>query len=344
MKKWCRVHNRLLIGMSVVDIFYSTALSFSYIPAQRGECSFGYGTVSTCNAQGFFVQLGTAIPLYITMMSLHSLLSIAYNVPEEVAKKYEAAMHAVCILPPLAMATTGSIGRVFFGDNAQCWLLTPSWYEDNCQGNCYSWSKDAGKILLIATISMAFISEVLMYSFLFKIYLVIRKRAVRMRRFTFAPSGNQIRLRREPSSLDIAANEAAKQALLYVSGHAATCIWTLLYLFVPTQDKTFHSVVYIGTAICLPLHGFFNFLTYIRPRFLIIRRKRKEFSFLDTMKLIICASGQEAPMRCAVAGRTGPVHPARRLSVDHDYGNRIVDGKAVERTGEMDRQSLDRKQ
>eukprot|EP00592_Proboscia_alata_P017653 CAMPEP_0194398178 /NCGR_PEP_ID=MMETSP0174-20130528/125960_1 /TAXON_ID=216777 /ORGANISM="Proboscia alata, Strain PI-D3" /LENGTH=47 /DNA_ID= /DNA_START= /DNA_END= /DNA_ORIENTATION= len=47
------------------------------------------------------------------------------------------------------------------------------------------------------------------------------------------------------------------------------------------------------------------------------------------MKLIICASGEQAPMRCAVAGRTGPVHPARRLSVDHDYGNRIADGKAV---------------
>ena len=324
-KKWCRVQNRLLVGMSVVDILYSTALSFSFIPAPRGECSFGYGTVSTCNAQGFFVQVGMALPLYVTMISLHSLLSIAYDVSEEmIARKYEPIMHALCILPPLAMATIGATAHVFFNVNGVCWILHSSWYDDNCQDNCYSWSRDVGGIILITTISLVSVSEVLMHSFLFKIYLTIRERAAGMRRFTFTPSGDQGMLRREPSSMDIAANESAKQALLYVLVHTVTSIWPLLFLFVPTEDEYFHSVIYIGTAIFLPLHGFFNFLAYIRPRFLALRRRRKDLSFLDTMKLIICASEDQSQLR----RRIGLQHKRRAsfpLASTDDVGNNVAD-------------------
>lgn len=288
-KKWSRVQNRLLFAMSVVDIFYSSALGLSYIPNPTSKCSFGYGTVLTCNIQGFFIQMGMALPLYVTMLSLYAFMSIAYNVSENIiAQKYEPIMHAVCILPTFVMATIGAIGHVFFNENGVCWILYSSWFDDNCQGNCYSWSKVVGNILFWASMVIMSTSQLLMYYCLFRIYRTIRTRAIRMRRFAFEPSVIQRNQRcQRPSVLERSVNEAAKQSLLYVLGHGMTYIWTLLYLAVPTENQTFQSFIYILTGIFLPLHGFWNFLAYIRPRFLALRRENEGLSFLQTLQQIV---------------------------------------------------------
>ena len=59
------VYNRLLLAMSIVDIMASIAYMFSTIPAPKGshEVIWAFGTVQTCTAQGFFVQLGLVAPI-----------------------------------------------------------------------------------------------------------------------------------------------------------------------------------------------------------------------------------------------------------------------------------------
>ena len=54
------VYNRLLLAMSIVDVMASIGYMFSTIPIPKGsyEVVWAFGTVQTCTAQGFFVQLG----------------------------------------------------------------------------------------------------------------------------------------------------------------------------------------------------------------------------------------------------------------------------------------------
>ena len=41
------------------------------------------GTTRTCEVQGFFLQLGLAIPMYNALLSIFFLLVIRYGVPEK---------------------------------------------------------------------------------------------------------------------------------------------------------------------------------------------------------------------------------------------------------------------
>ena len=109
--KLIRVHNRLILGISIIDLLHSIALGFSFIPSPRiNDCSFGFGNELTCTTQGFFLVLGLAVPSYNTMLSLYYTATIVYSISEEsIAQKYEPFMHLYAFLPSLAGASIGAI-------------------------------------------------------------------------------------------------------------------------------------------------------------------------------------------------------------------------------------------
>lgn len=59
------VYNRLLLSMSIVDVFVSIAYMFSTIPSPKSsyEVIWAFGNIQTCTAQGFFIQLGIIPPI-----------------------------------------------------------------------------------------------------------------------------------------------------------------------------------------------------------------------------------------------------------------------------------------
>eukprot|EP00567_Pseudictyota_dubia_P016298 CAMPEP_0197442650 /NCGR_PEP_ID=MMETSP1175-20131217/8622_1 /TAXON_ID=1003142 /ORGANISM="Triceratium dubium, Strain CCMP147" /LENGTH=132 /DNA_ID=CAMNT_0042973167 /DNA_START=85 /DNA_END=480 /DNA_ORIENTATION=+ len=70
-KKLCKVYSRLLLGMSLSDLCSSVAMALSTWPIPRGTNVYAAsGTQGTCTAQGFFVQMGTAAPLYNGFLAL----------------------------------------------------------------------------------------------------------------------------------------------------------------------------------------------------------------------------------------------------------------------------------
>jgi len=58
------------------------------------------------------------------------------------------------------------------------------------------------------------------------------------------------------------------------------------------------GVLYILTGVFLPLQGFWNFLVYIRPRFIGFRRERHGLSAYSTLKAVIfTATNDETSIR-----------------------------------------------
>ena len=60
-------YNRLLLGMSIVEAMASVGYMFNTLPIPAGSYGsewvfWAFGTVSTCTAQGFFIQLGIIPP------------------------------------------------------------------------------------------------------------------------------------------------------------------------------------------------------------------------------------------------------------------------------------------
>mmetsp|Transcript_61467 Transcript_61467/g.71822 ORF Transcript_61467/g.71822 Transcript_61467/m.71822 type:complete len:416 (+) Transcript_61467:65-1312(+) len=291
------VQNRLLLCISVIDIMNSTALGLSFIPAPNVQCSLGIGNQSTCAAQGFFVQLGLAAPGYTMVLSIYSFISIAYN--ETIARRYEPFMHATAVFPMLAVAIYGVANEVYFSARGACWIdLAFQECSSMKRGGRY---KNVGCGIVGASFIWGSFTSLVIAVCLFKIYRTIRKRAARMKRFVFKPTQqlNQDMRHIPPtkrSILDIAAKESAMQAVFYVAGYAITYFWTVAHLFFPSVR--FSAVFYILNAIFLPLHGFWNFLTFIRPRYLSARRKYKDWSLLLILKFIFSdAQKQQAQNR-----------------------------------------------
>jgi hypothetical protein len=59
------VYNRLLLSLSIIDVFVSIAYMFSTIPSPKFsyEVIWAFGNIQTCTAQGFFIQLGIIPPI-----------------------------------------------------------------------------------------------------------------------------------------------------------------------------------------------------------------------------------------------------------------------------------------
>jgi len=72
-----KLHNRLLLGSSSIDVLYSIALGLSSIPSPKlDDCSYGYGNASSCAAQGFFTTLGLSVPGNTAMLAIYYLATV----------------------------------------------------------------------------------------------------------------------------------------------------------------------------------------------------------------------------------------------------------------------------
>lgn len=152
-------YQRLLFGMSALDILFSfwAALSTLPVPASSGAV-FGLGNTVTCSMQGFFVQFSAATPVYVAALTSYFMMRIRYNISEQVLRKryrcFECAFHALPLLVAVGGGSIG-VGLQIFNPIALpelgCWVasyptgchLQPEtctrgykigWYSD-----CYAW-------------------------------------------------------------------------------------------------------------------------------------------------------------------------------------------------------------
>jgi hypothetical protein len=108
-------YHRLLLGMSILDVLHSVwaALSTLPVPANSGAV-YGHGTTATCSAQGFFVQLSAATPVYMASLSIYFMLKIRYNVSDVVLReKYEFWLHVVPLVFAFGSASLGVALKIF---------------------------------------------------------------------------------------------------------------------------------------------------------------------------------------------------------------------------------------
>jgi len=290
--KLSRTRNRLLFSTSIIDIFSSTAYGVSILPTpQETECFIGMGNLSTCAAQGFFIQLSLAVPAYNAMLSLYYLLTIRYGMSKEtVAKKYELFMHAFVLVPPLSTAIIGVANKMFFSETAVCWI------GDICQsnGNCPSgnvWGKGYG--VAVASMCFTVLCAITTVICMITISWTLRQRNLVMIEYSFQRERNSRSGNRLLSDIEFAAVESAKQAYLYAAAYILTYMWVFCDLVASNVSGDMIALPpwfhfhFIG--IFLPLQGMWNFFTYTRPMVSKIQRDDHDsnISFIVALRMIL---------------------------------------------------------
>jgi len=301
-QKLRRTQNRLLFAMSIIDILNSIALGLSFIPTPISSCTRGLGNITTCTTQGFFIQLGLAVPGYIAMLSINCYMSIVQNVSEQViVEKYERTMHVIALFPMLTVAMTGAVTKSFYGHYAQCYVG-----ENECVEDCRDFG--GGEWIIICSVIWCISMAIIIFSSMLVICLKIRKRAIARRKWDFRPSRDETKVERQPSRIDLSVKKAVNQSLLYVFAYVLTYLPTTIHLLFPKSSTSVaYIITYLAQATFLPLQGFWNFFIYIRPRYLAIR-ERNDLSFLSTCQAVLSSKNDEN------RGRMAPNRMRRRLA------------------------------
>jgi len=232
-----KLFHQLMAALSTFDIFGSIAYAFTSLPMPADDYIVGSkGNTATCIAQGFFIQIGT-ISCYINVsLSVYYLLVIKMGKREQQMKKYRMWLFVCPITVGLAFAFAG----IPFYDNMILWC-----------NNAASWWPEipVALAILIATVIMTIVCC--------DVYQK-EKASARWR------SGHSQRR---------AENRISKkvfwQSFWYLIAFYFTWPAYLALQYSWASGKAFSRyglIVFAGTTV--PLQGFFNFIVYIRPRYM----------------------------------------------------------------------------
>ena len=264
-------YNRLLIGLSVMDIFHNISWSLQpFLVPRSNERVWSFGNDRTCSAAGFFVQLGVSVFLYNGALATYFLITIVFGVSEKKVVQYaEPWLHVVPLGYPLITATVGA-GIDLYSSlqlGSLCWIgQYPKGCEDDSETVCISttigWIYSG--LPAMGTFVFLVVANTLIYS---------KVRTTTGRTLRFARNGRCHRADRE----------VAAQSTLYVMACILTLIWpailrTLESIGVQREDESDVLVLLLLGQLFYPFQGFWNCLIYVRPRYLRWRRRAPEQS------------------------------------------------------------------
>lgn len=109
-------YHRLLCAMSIYDVLESLWNFFSSWPIPKGTegVIWAQGNTASCSAQGYFLMLSVAVPIYNAMLSLYYMLVINFKFTDStLRRRVEPAMHLVAFFWSFGTATwSASIGLI----------------------------------------------------------------------------------------------------------------------------------------------------------------------------------------------------------------------------------------
>lgn len=296
-KKLRAVYHRLLLGMSVSDLCSSVAMALSTWPIPKGTSVYAAsGTQGTCTAQGFFVQMGTAAPLYNGFLAVYYLLTVRYNWSRTHGRMitWERRFHVFAWILTVGMAFAAMGLEQYNSANLWCWIAP-------LPNDCVNSSKSPDGSTTCTRGNNAYIYRIAFYFIwlwtslivvTFAMCLVVhtvwakaqasrkydaraelrRNIAQRLRDSVKATAATMRHSRKSAQEKNI--SRVATQASLYVGAFFLTAIFpSIVRMFQAKWNCTseFYPLS-ILTVTFYPLQGFWNFFIYVRPRYLKYRK------------------------------------------------------------------------
>ena len=245
--KLAKPNHRLMLSMSVFDILSSFAIATSTWPFPRESNIYGsMGNMTTCKVQYFFGTLGLAVPMYNASLCLLYLLTIRYRLHQRhFTAKIEPYLHAASVLFPLTIATVPIVMDAHITPaNLVCAIAKDSPMK---------WPMKIVPLLsfCVCSYSMASIS------------CYVHARSKKITRYSYGR--NQMR-RRESERRAI-----IRQAILYTAAFFITWMFQAIRV---VNGPTIPLL--IMNSIFYPLQGFWNFLLYVRPNVMKMKKAQPD--------------------------------------------------------------------
>ena len=264
--------DRILLGMSVIDVFNSFSLAMGPLlsPTDTITLIWNSGNDALCSIQGFGIQMGFGVPIYNAMLCIFFLMVIIFEQnTATIQNRYEWIFHLCAGGFALSSAVTGAVMKLYNPNGTFCWI-GPGPY--NCKYvewlDCTS-GEDAERFQwmfagypLIASLILIFVTMAWIYISVWYRGFVMKQRY-----------GNS-----NSSAADLS-RQTAIQASLFVLALLMTYGWGFTIQLLQTQEKKQGFWLHATNAFFMPLQGFWNFFIFIRLTYAKERRTNPEKSW-----------------------------------------------------------------
>lgn len=315
-------YRRLVFGMSVSDVISSGFFAICFIPRR---------SVLACNIQGFLFHVGvTTTPMYNASLCIYYLVSIFFEKDEQwIKKRLEPFLHGVPIiwnlLATVFLLRSGSINET----GVLCWIgpKPMDCLEDpnmECErglfADKYRWLFVGYQTLLnflIILISMIMVCV--------KVASQERKlnRTVAIRRTSRISQSvtegvtdveSVIFQRPKKRKKGVQQRKAANQALVYVLAYFFPFLFPTIHYAIKSMLGKRSFTTWLLMAIFMPLQGLLNAIVFIRPRFIALRQRHPDLSFIKT--LLVTVKFVTLTRESGVSNRLATLGSMRSTAVD----------------------------
>jgi len=292
-----KIHNRILMGMSSMDLLNDFALAIATLPAPREYSHLMLGASGnwlSCSIQGFLITLGFSVPNYNSMLSLYYLAVIKYDISDHLLEKYEPFAHGYALLPSIFLAALG----VFFDAFGPLPNTTYCSFYDGCD----FYEKDCvpstlANFIFTGLFIFCFLNLLIIVISMIMIYLSVRKQSITQRQNEYQGLKYRTTIHENAITSGTQHQETFIQACLYVSAYTITFVWIFIQNFSPpsliNNMPLIYYIIYSGMIIFYPLQGLWNFITFVRPRYILMKKKHEEYSFWKTMHVVVFGHPEE---------------------------------------------------
>lgn len=257
---------RALVGMSIIDIMASTGWFLSTWAVPKGTFAYAAGNMTTCNFQGFLLQLAIGAPLYNSSLALFYFLMIKQRWTDEQLKYIERAVHVFIISFTVGTSILLLQLQQYNHIAAVCWVIGEpagcgnSSYQPNPDVPCErgDWAWVWGLALFYGPLWLCVIGCTCS---MLVIYLEVRKTHRRSMRYSSRVIGLEHNLTRSGSDSHRVAVQAMLYSLSFLITWMPSTLWSIAHWF-----NWGHYGLDIAAATAEPLQGFWNLLIYLKSK------------------------------------------------------------------------------
>ena len=281
-----RAIHRILLAMSICDLIASFGFFLSTwpIPKEEEGVFYNVGNQGTCVFQGFLIQFGISAPLLNMCLAIFYILVIKYSWKEEqIRKKVEPFFYGLSLSVAIATCSASVALDLFNNADLWCWINeTPSGCNEsyNTKGESDCERGDNSQLYrLFFYYAIASFAHLFVGVIMFNVYLTFRKLETANARYATAlSSGAEQQASR--------ARKVGTQGICFVGAMYITYFFPFINRLAQRVGVTSFPLLLLHTVF-FPTQGFWNFLVYIRPRFIEYRSDHPGVTVWGTLRAIL---------------------------------------------------------
>ena len=305
------MYYRLMMGLSIVDLFTSLAYAVNSLASPVGTPNtwFAYGNQVTCVIQGVFFQIGLAVMFYNSALMLYFVLRIRYQKPESwLQDNIERSIHIIIILIAVVPSIIGIRLGVFNNIGVICYVAA---YPRGCDlTDTISCDRGeyAKEFLWSTSLSWFIVNFIWLCVSVVIVWRTVQKNEQRMmQKYNFAVTSSNCHARisitednRTPKrhqNVLTKTIEIRNQAIRYVIIFFLCYFWSFLLQVKIIRNPRLLEFVRYASSFFHPLQGFLNLFNFVFLRVKRIRRRQNARNIFYALYLVIFKTETELKQR-----------------------------------------------